>query len=234
MELLAAEVQALLRDGDSFAVFELIQRQGTPIEIADRYQSLIKDLYWKAHDLPAVVIIGRAGIMYCLSQSSAAEVSSESVEKLRSAAKALAYNAGSFIWPGWEEPGISPRPEDLAFARDCAQLNLRLAVELGKPPTAVSAAHWLIGAHALAARDFELAEREFQRAQDVLPIGDETEKAMNGGYLAVARLAKNASDASAQAGFEHIASMLRAHEDKEAQGYLSQLLSARRLFVPPK
>ena len=228
------EIQAILRAGDSFAALEHIQRQGTPVEIAARYASLVLDLYWKAHDLPAVVAIGRGGIIYCLSQS-IAEGSSSAADELRDVAKRLAYNVGSFTWPGWEEPGIDPTPGDQAFGRDCARLNFRLAIELKRPPKGLSMAHWLSGAHALAAGDFEQAEQEFQRAQDVFPTADADAKALapcNLGYLAVARLCKNPGDAAAAASFEAITAQLRTQATDDAQTYLSQLLSARRLFVP--
>jgi hypothetical protein len=131
------DIQTLLQTGDSFRAIEQIQHEGTPSEIAARYQSLILDLYWKAHNLPAVVTIGRAGILHCLNQSLATDVSPESKDKLRWIAKAIAFNVGSFTWPGWEEPGIHPTAADLATGRDCAKLNLRLAVELKKPPKAI-------------------------------------------------------------------------------------------------
>jgi hypothetical protein len=229
------EIQELFRTGDSYAAIEHIQRHGSPLEIAARYESLVSNLYWNAHDLPAVVTIGRAGILYCLGQSLAADASSESAEKLRSVAKGLAYDIGSFTWPGWEEPGITPTPADLAVGRDCAQLNLRLAIELNKPPARLSMAHWLVGAHALAARDFELAEKEFQLAQDVLPQTDAAANAVkdcNAGYMALARLCKNPADAVAPAQFDEVIARLGTREGDDAKSYLTQLLSARRLFVP--
>src|ERR1700733_6665763 len=101
---LVRELQDLLRSSDSFAALERIQRHGAPLEIAARYESLIPDLYWKAHDLPAIVTLGRAGICYCLGQSLLADVSPQMATQFRSTAKSLAYNVGSFTWPGWEEP----------------------------------------------------------------------------------------------------------------------------------
>ncbi len=223
---------------DSFAAIERIQQAGTPAEIAARYAALVSDLYWKAHDLPAVVTVGRAGIIYCLTQSAAPELPADAIDSLRMTAKGLAYDLGSFTWPGWEEPGISPTADDLALGRDCAKLNLRLAIELKKPPSRVSMAHWLIGAHALAAGDFEFAERQFQAAQDVLPSTDPAAKELqpcNLGYLAIARLGKNPHDpianSAAQADYERITGELAARKDEDAEVYLSQLLSARRLFV---
>jgi hypothetical protein len=232
----AIEIQELLRAGDSFAAIEHIQRQGDSLEIAARYQSLLSELYWKAHDLPAVLVVGHAGILHCLGQSLIAGTSAENIEKLRSIAKALAYDIGSFTWAGWEEPGIDPTPDQLAVGLDCAELNLRLAIELRKPSNRLAMAHWLVGAHALAARDADMAITHFQLARAVLPVKDDASKTLdlcNGGYLALARLCKNATDASLQANFNEIIAQLNALPDKEVSFYVSQLMTARRLFCMP-
>src|SRR5580700_939631 len=138
------EILELLRAGDSFAVMEHIQRNGSPLEIADRYDSLVRELYWKAHNLPAVIVVGRAGIMYCLGQLLIPGMPPEIADKMGHTAKGLAYNVGSFAWPGWEEPEIHSTPEEIAIGHDCAKLNLRLAIQLKRPPKAVSKAHWLL------------------------------------------------------------------------------------------
>jgi hypothetical protein len=229
------QVRQSLRDGDSFATVELIQRGGAPPEIAARYQSLITDLYWKAHDLPCVVAIGRAGITYCLGQSVILGAPPDEVESFRSTAKAIAYDVGSFTWPGWEEPGIDPTPAEMEVGRDCAKLNLRLALELKKPPDRVSMAYWLLGAHALAVRDYDYAILDFQAALNVLL---ETEFAAgpmqlsNAAYLALAQFGKNPHHSSAAADFDHAMKRLHGRGDKDAKSYISQLNSARRLFVP--
>jgi hypothetical protein len=114
-------------------------------------------------------------------------------------------------------------------------LNLRLAIELKRPPEGLSKAHWLIGAHALASGDFELAEKEFQLAQDVLAKTHAATKEMelcNAGYLAVARLGRNPSDAVAQSSLEQIMAHFQTQTTDNAADYLKQLTTARRLFVP--
>ena len=228
-------IKSLLRSGDFFAAVEHIQRQGTPLEIADAYQALVRDLYWKTHDLQSMIIIGRAGILYCLGQSLAPGVDASTVDNLRSKAKAMSYNVGSFTWPGWEEPGINPTPEDLAFGVDCARLNLRLAIELKKPADRVAAAYWLVGAHALAAREFATAASAFQQAHDLLPLVDEAAKVaqlMYQGYIAVAAHCLRPSEPDAKAQFEHVVAQLAANPHADAESYRTQLLSAFRLFVP--
>jgi hypothetical protein len=225
------EIQKLLRAGDFFAAIERIQSVGSPKDIASRYHTLMKDFYWKAHDISAVVTLARAGIFYCLGQSMAMGFSEEAAQEMRSMAKSMAYDAGSFTWPGWQEPGINPSKEELAFGRQCAKLNLRLAIELNKPASRVSMAHWLIGAHALTARDFDLAEEEFAKAIEVLPATDAESKTLvlcNAGYLAIARLCKDSSDAEAEASFEWATSQLGAQKDEDSEQYLAQLGSVRR------
>ena len=224
----------LLRTTDSFAVIEKIQEVGSPQEIASEYQKLVSNLYWKARDLPAVITIGRAGIYYCLTQAMTA-TSAEPMDQLRSVAKSLAYDIGSFTWPGWEEPGIDPTPADLAVGMECARLNLRLAIELNKPKDRLSMAHWLIGAHALSIAELDLAEKQFQLAQEVLPIDDPAIKTLgpcNLGYLAIARLCKNGADQAAHADLNQILAELAARNSDDSRMYLSQLQSAHRIFVP--
>jgi hypothetical protein len=229
-----AEIQKMLQTRDSFAAIEHIQRQGSPQEIARLYESLVLDLYWKAHDLPAVIVIARAGITYCLGQAPRQAASPESAAKLRGIAKAIAYNVGSFTWPGWEEPGINPSAADLAFGRDCANLNLQLANELNKPPAALSSAHWLVGAHALASGDFSQAAKEFQTAHDLFPPDDPSARAAeprNLGFRAVADICANPSNSAAIARFNEITATLLTQTDDDSREYHAQLTRARRVFA---
>jgi hypothetical protein len=227
------QIQNLLKLGDCFSVAEFVQQEGSSLDIAIRYHSLVKDLYWKSRDLPAIIAVGRAGIYYCLGKSTAEGVPPELVDKLRSSAKAIAYDVGSFTWPGWDEPGITPGPADLAAGRDCALLNLRLAVELKKPADRVSAAHWLLGAHLLASRDFESAERHFKFAADLLvKVEFDATKQMNLGYAALAQLCREPSGVEPNARFKEVIEKLRAYEDKDAKEFAAQLKTACRVFMP--
>jgi hypothetical protein len=226
------EVQTFLCSGDFFAAVEQIQRSGTAVEIADRYASLLKDLYWKQHDLPSVVAIGRAGILYCLGQSLIAGLSPDAIQRLRSTAKGLAYDVGSFTWPGWEEPGIQPTPDDLTTGRQCARLNLRLAIELNKPAEKVSMAHWLVGAHALANHDADSAVSAFRSALETLADQPEDDplKLYNRGCAASAELC-GSEDEHAASELAEINSRLQSLVNADAKVYLAQLQAIQRLFV---
>jgi hypothetical protein len=224
----------VLRRGDSFAAIELLHRDKTPKQTAERFRTLLSDLYWKAHNLPAVVTIGRAGILHCLAQSLLPRRSAKTIYYLRSTAKSFAYDVGSFTWPGWDEPGIHPTPADLSAGRDCAQLNLRLAIELKKPPEKVSMAHWLIGAHALAQQNFPFAQRHFRHAIAALGKPNPQTQAVhlcNRGYLAMARLGAKPKNAIANKDFLDATSQLKFRGDPDSLIYLTELHTSRRLFL---
>lgn len=196
---------------------------GTPQEIAERYEKAHHQLYWKHKDLPALVALARAGIRYCLASP-----------ELRHGAKHLAYDTGSFTWPGWEEPGIAPSPDDLEYGRQCAALNLQLAIEQNRPPLGHSKAHWLIGAHALAASDPQTAEHHFKLAISTLaPDEANAEKfaPLNNGNVAIAQLAQDPANKSAAEAFTAAVAQLESQDDEESESFLQQLQAARRLFV---
>jgi hypothetical protein len=228
------EIQELLQSGDSFAAIESIQKTGTPLEIAARYDLLVRDLYWKAHDLPAVVEISRAGILYCLAHASAAGQPPEVADRLRGTAKGLAYNAASFAWPGWQEPGIDPTPEQIAYGHNCARLNFRLAKELKRPPLVVSRAHWVVGAYALSSAEFDIAARQFQFAQSLLTPGDSAAGAeilCTSGYVAMAKLCENPSDAVAEKSFSDTLDNLASLGSEDAKSFADQLKTVRGYFL---
>lgn len=99
----------LIESGDFSAAVTRIESEGTAAEVAWRYDEAVRELYWKAKDLPTAIAIGRAGIGYCMRR---VDESSEPAQRdfFGTRAKALAFNIASFSWPGWAEPGIAPTP----------------------------------------------------------------------------------------------------------------------------
>jgi hypothetical protein len=100
-------------------VIQLLDEQPDPLLAANAYAALLNDLYWKDRSLPLTIAIGRAGIQHCLSRARPA-ADAQIAERLKGAAKAMAYNVGSFTWDGWDEQGIAPGPTDLAIGMDAA------------------------------------------------------------------------------------------------------------------
>jgi hypothetical protein len=218
------EVAALVAGGNPDAAVELVQRDGAPADVAARFSALVRDLYWTAKDLPSVVVVARGGIQYCLRMMAEA-TSADARASFGGFAQVIANNLGSFTWPGWDEPGMAPGPDDLAAGRDAAELNLKLATELGYSAVRVQNAHWLLGAHLLAAGDAEGALAEFEQCNPV-------SRALFAGYVTLAEVVLGR--AGAQRTFDDVLDMIEARGGDDAALNRSQLATAHRVFAPSR
>ena len=213
---------AALDRGDDAGAFATIDALApTPrLEAYDRAQ---RHWYWTRKDLARVRAISRAGIRV----ATALADTSADADQVRGRAKTLAYNLASFTWPGWDEPGVTPTPADLADGRDAARLNLRLAILLGKPDRALADAWWLIGAHAMASRDLADAADAFAEARAFARrAGEAGREAMLDGYAA---LVESLANPVAIDLFDESIAALRANAD--GSSYAEQLVTARRVFA---
>jgi hypothetical protein len=172
------------------------------------------DAYWKTKDLSAAVGLLRDGIERGRASSDSA---------ILGKVKAMAYNLASFTWPGWDEPGITISPEHLKLGRVAADLNLRLAIELNRPPAKVANAHWIVGAHALAAAELDRAASAF--AQYKTTATDDISREVSDGYAAIAR----GDDES----FDRAIASLKAMNTEDSKSYVEQLTTARRVLLKP-
>jgi len=212
------EIRTLMHDSDSYAAIEAIANCGDALTAAKLYLSAATDLYWKAKDLPGVIAIGAAGVTFSLTKS-LIEQDNATAEQLRGTAKAISYNLGSFCWPGWVEPGIEIGKKECAFGHDAAKCNLRLAIELKRPPKAIGNAYWLVAAYELANCDFEAAGKTFDTAHTT--FGDEHAMAlMAGGYRELAKHLHSNSNASQ---LESAKSALLAEGSDDGKAFAEQL-----------
>lgn len=220
-------VQQLLRTSDSLAAVEYLEAEGEPKAVAQRYYRVMNDLYWKRHDLPAIVVVARAGIHYCLSHArhAAEPLSSE----LRGLGKTMAYDLASFTWPGWDEAEIHPTPADEATGLDAARANLRLAIELKRGAEPMFNAHWMLGAQQLAAGQFAEAQHSFERSAEFARQNkNRGEELMAQGYGILARLLEG-KDANAEKELRANAEALV--KEKEGVFFRDQIATARRVFT---
>jgi hypothetical protein len=162
---------------DTYAAIELVSSGSDPLKNTEIFGELLRHFNEKK-ELVWAVTFGRAGIQYGLAQARAvAQTNPELATKLRGLAKPLAYNVASFTWPGWDEPGITIGPSELAIGHDAAKANLRLAIELQRGDLPMSRAHWLLGAHELARKNRAEARKQFdegvKRAKAANEKGDE-------------------------------------------------------------
>jgi hypothetical protein len=227
------EITDLLRGGaDTFAAAEWVERDGAAIghvAVAKRYAELITELYWKAKNLSAAIALGRLGIHYCLTHASPPPPAEAS--ELRGIGKGMSFNIGSFAWPGWAEPGITISDADLAAGADAAKLNLRLAIELQRPPKAMSNAHWLMGAYAIVDRRTADAVDYFERAVALSEAAyDPAAAMMNRAYASLARLAAEPASVDREVEFTKAMKDLNAMQSDDAAFFVKQLITARQVF----
>jgi hypothetical protein len=155
----------LLAQSDTFAIIEFLDQQENQLKVAKTYAELVKHLYWKEKNIPAMVALARAGIQYALAAGSAA-FKQDLVKTLllRGEAKSIAYNLASFTWIGWDEPGITLSATDKNYGLEAAKTNLRLAFELEKGDLRISRGYWIMAAQLLAAGELAAAKQGFQKA----------------------------------------------------------------------
>lgn len=227
---IASAAAKLLAEGDTFQAIEFLATRELALAI-DACAVLQRDLYWKKKDVRRSTAIGRAGIQLALVGSRSLEPAA--AQKMRASAKAVAYNIGSFNWPGWDEPGITLDSGDVAAGFDAAQLNLRLAIELEKGDLALSRAKWLVGAFELARHDnIRAAERFSEGAGFAKKAGERRDELLNVGYALLAAILESPRDARLRADFEAIKHEIGSQKD--GGGDVTQIDTALRVFSPTR
>jgi len=128
----------------------------------EAYRKAMRQAYWEDKDLSAAMAIAWAGISRLLAVAHGAELTR--ARELRALAKALSYDLASFTWSGWDEPGIVITPPEARAGYAAARANLAFAIELDKGEMPRARAHWMLGAHALAAGRPDEARTSFEKA----------------------------------------------------------------------
>jgi len=214
----------LLEHVDAFAVVEHLQALGDGEEVSAAYDQLLRDAYWEHKDLRMVMLLGTAGIYFNFVQ---AKVTTDDAArmKFKSAAKRLAYNIGSFSWPGWAEQGITITESDRVRGLEAARLNMRLALELQVPFDKIEAAAWLMGAQLLAAGQVEEALFQFRYA---VPEEEHKDYGLFLGYVLLAEKLLGVTGAKEK--YELHLGKLREGGTEEGKFAEGQLETARAVF----
>lgn len=227
MQVHFEEVLRLLRESDSYAAIQYIQQQGQTPEVAELYLQTALWLYNNPKDVAGMVAVSRAGIQYGLTEADRLAVDDpQAAAALRGQAKAIAYNLGANMWPGWQDEGIELTARDRQAGADAARVNLRLAVELERDDLPMCNAHWLVGAHELAAGNFQNAMKSFNTAiQHAKSARNPDFEWMCRGYRCMAaRLAEPDSE-SATAEFDRAVIELRRLDTEDSKFFADQLES---------
>ena len=157
------DIVEILGKSDSYTAITAILGMEDARDRVKLFSETARHLYWEKKDLVNAIALGRAGITHALHSSEASNLKTDEFESL---AKTMAYNLASYTWAGWNEEGIEIDNLARIYGREAAQLNLRLAIDLGKPDVAVSRAFWMVGAHELDEGDIETAGNMFKQAID--------------------------------------------------------------------
>jgi hypothetical protein len=185
-------------------------------------------IYWDHKNAALSGRLAQAGIE--LGLEAARNAPEDTRTELLLAVKPLAYNAGSFGWPGWDEPGIDVSSETQAAGYEAARLNLWLARDLKRGDLACSRACWLVGAHELAARKSVEAEAAFAEAAMLARrAGDPSAEALADGFACIAALSTEPHRAGTRAQLDAIKS--RLPEMNEGPEFVKQLETAERLYL---
>jgi len=103
--------------------------------------------------------------------------------KLMEIAKTISFNVGANAWPGWGDDGVEISPDQRKAGIEAAMLSLRLVNELNLGPHQIGNAHWLVGAHHIAARcpeaalaSLDEAARAFASAGDSQVLASEVRR----------------------------------------------------------
>jgi hypothetical protein len=221
---------AMLGEQDTFAVVQYLNQQPDALVVGNAYADLVKHLYWQKKDIEGVAAIARAGIQHCLCAAMALDdPTGDRAIQLRSLAKTMAFDLGSFTWPGWDEPGIVLCRGHLVMGLDAAMVNLRLAHELNKGDLPTARACWLLGAHYLAVSEngkagdlFEEAARYSRAAEN------DGEALLADGYRCLAALLQSPEDSRPHQDLTAIQALLA--EKEGGAGFIEQLETALRVF----
>lgn len=147
----------------------------------------------------------------------------EAVNKIRKFARGVAYNIAAFTWPGWGDTGpVSPEAQELGFSA------ARVGLEYSKAADDITSnILWINGAHALAAKEYDLAVENFEAAYEVSET--EIDKLMQAGWIALTRLLETPSDQSKEA-FDTAYNNLNSSDHEYAEFFAEQLTTAREIF----
>jgi tetratricopeptide (TPR) repeat protein len=228
----AAAVKKMVEENDSYGAIEMIQGKGDCKEIAQRYEYLVRDLYWQEKAVDALVPIARAGIQYCLTKASElAEVDSASAHRMVDYAKIISFNLSSFTWPGWDEKDIVITDEALLAGLEGAMLNVRLVERLGGNPAQMSNSYWAVGAQYLAMKEYAKAKAAFESAvRHAQKTGGKDAELMNRGYIAMADILAGAEKENAQAEFDKTVKTLQDIGTDDSKFFANQLVSVLKFF----
>lgn len=158
------------------------------------FLELRKRLVFEDKDLTTYLAVSRVYLAYTMNLADMMLATSPQAERsLRRLARSTAFNIAADTWPGWGTEGLEISADAMAMGTSAARLCLELNTELGEPDYRLARSNWIVGAHALAGRDYTSALEHFNRSVE---LGAESpgEQGLVEGYVLLAQwLAKPSS-----------------------------------------
>jgi hypothetical protein len=211
---------------------QFIETTGDPVAVASAYNDFAQALYRQNKDVQHMIEAGRRGIKFALDHAARIESGDPATAaKLREVAKTISFNVGANTWPGWGDDGIEISPDQREAGVEAAMLALRLVNELNLGPRRIGTAHWLVGAHHIAARCPEAALASLdEAARAFASAGDRPSEMMARGYAALARKLCLATRAAAVAELDQVLQRLGQEGSKAATFYQRQIAVADQIL----
>ena len=147
----------------------------------------------------------------------------ERANSLRKSARGVAFNIASFTWPGWGDTGpITPEAQEMGYS--AARVGLRLAQDAKDVTPNIL---WINGAHAIAAKEHEIALATFEQSYDL--ADSEIDKLMHKAWIEFSRYCA-LRDNESKLRYEAALSELSENEHEYAEFFASQLTTAQEIF----
>ena len=216
-EEVGGRVLGLLREGRDEEAWAAIDEAAPALETrwpppAAGFREVGRELYWTHHAVPEYAR---------LQQEQIRRLEAEPEPDVVRLTGAL-YDLASFTWPGWGPEQGHPRPDDVLAGAEAAArcLELRESPAYADRDFTITPgmAHWVAGAHALAAGELRTARAELALS------GDEK---LSRGYLGVVDLVERGDRSQLDAVLEELA----AADDEDAHFYRDQLAMAAQVFA---
>lgn len=229
---LALEVKNRLVN-DPQQAFSWIQSLGTSSEVCDIYNQAVQDLYWLEKGSKSLIIVGKAGISYCLTESEKlASKDQQGSDNFKAQAKTISYNLASNSWPGWGDEGVSIARPEIEAGLESAKLNLKLAYELNKPADKIASAYWLLSALQLALQKYQDSLLSIDQSNNYAQQSkDETIIAYGTAFKGLILLASGNKNEGQQLFDSNILKLKNIGSD-DALSYVGQLDIAKKIFDP--
>ncbi len=224
-------IKQKITDESIYSAIEYINSIGDDIEVAKTYSMAVKKLYWADKGARNLVLIGHAGINHLLNKANEVnETDPAQATELKSWAKTIAYDVGANTWPGWNDEGVTISDTEMYAGLNSAKLNLKLGLSLDKPKDKIAIAHWLLGAHYLAAKNFDESANSFTAAINISKdLKDETSTLLSTGYLAIAKILSG-NKTEGESVFNKSIEGLEVIGTKDSEFYVQQLKTALAVF----